>query len=129
VIVDADGRYYDGYDSFLRSPLWRGRRGAWLRKHGGFCRACGKRGLLDVHHLEYPPSLLGREPDECLTALCHGKRCHFTAHRYFESGAYESMRAATAAFIVDSRDHRRKVKARRSWVRRGLRRLLAPRVE
>jgi hypothetical protein len=53
-----------------------------------------------------------------------GKRCHFTAHRYFESGAYESMRDATAAFIADSRDHRRKVRARRRWLRRQVVRVL-----
>src|SRR3954447_14325843 len=120
MLVDAEGRTWRSYDAFIRSPLWRRRRGAWLRDNGPWCRACGGRGKLDVHHLEHPEGLLGAEPDDCLIALCHGKRCHFTAHRYFESDRYESMRAATYAFMNDSRGHRRKVQARRRCVRRVL---------
>jgi hypothetical protein len=120
VLVDGEGRFHHTYDEFLRSPLWRRRRDAWIRKDGPFCRACGRKGLLDVHHLEHVEGMLGNEPDSVLIALCQGRRCHFTAHRYFESGGYESMRAATEAFIRDSWNHRRKAKARRRLVRRTL---------
>ena len=120
MIVDYLGKTYRSYDAFLRSPVWKNRRGAWLRDNRPWCRACRRKGKLDVHHLEHPEGLLGAEPDDCLIALCHGRRCHFMAHRYFESGRYESMRAATWAFIWDSRNHRRKAKGRRRVLRRLL---------
>jgi hypothetical protein len=102
VIVDYLGNRYASYDAFLRGRIWRIRRGRWLRDKRPYCRACRRKGRLDVHHLEHPEGMLGNEPDDCLIALCHGRRCHFMAHRYFEGGRHESMRAATYAFIADS---------------------------
>src|SRR3954471_21191786 len=107
------------YGEFLRSPLWRRRRDAWIRKNGPYCRACGRTGLLDVHHLEHPEGMLGNEPDEGFIALCPVRtRSHFMAHPCFQSGRYESMRVTTWGFIAHSRGHRRKVRARRGWLRR-----------
>jgi hypothetical protein len=112
-------------EAFIGGRVWKIRRGRWLRDNRPFCRACFGTGRLDVHHYEYVEGQLGNEPDDCLVALCHGRSCHIGgAHFYIDSGRYPSRRAATEAFIRDSRDHRRKVKARRRLVRRVLVRLL-----
>jgi hypothetical protein len=71
-------------------------------------------------------SQLGNEPDDAPVALCHGRRsCHIGgAHGYIDSGRYPTRRAATEAFISDSRNHRRKAKGRRRALRRLLGRVL-----
>jgi hypothetical protein len=117
VIVDYLGNRYPSYDAFIRGQVWKVRRVRWLRDNKPYLpvRACFGTGRLDLHHYEYVEGQLGNEPDECLVALCHGRRsCHIGgAHAYIDSGRYPSRRAATEAFISDSWDHRRKAKGRR----------------
>jgi hypothetical protein len=107
MLADAEGLLWSDYGTFLRSPLWKRRRDAWLRSNGPWCRACGRTGLLDLHHLEHIEGLLGKEPDSALTALC--RRDHFLCHRYFERGRYATIREASAAAIRDVQTHKRKV--------------------
>src|SRR4051794_17978040 len=38
---------------YLRSSRWESFRRGWFTRHGGWCRACGSTGRLDLHHLTY----------------------------------------------------------------------------
>jgi hypothetical protein len=122
VIVGYLGNEYRSYDAFLRGRIWKVRRGRWLRDNKPYCRACFGTGRLDLHHFEYVEGQLGDEPDGCLVALW--PRCHRGAHAFIDSGRYPSRRAATEAFVRDSRSHHQKAAGRRRRVRRLLARIL-----
>jgi hypothetical protein len=58
VIVDYFGNHYPSYDAFLRGRIWKIRRDRWLRDKRPWCRACRRKGRLDVHHLEHLEGML-----------------------------------------------------------------------
>lgn len=77
------------YEEYLRSPEWRERRTAAIKRAGGKCEDCREehrtRGTIsghmvwpakEVHHLNY--ERLGNERPEDLVALC--ERHHLTRH-------------------------------------------------
>jgi hypothetical protein len=67
-------RRHVDYHDYINSAQWHRRRAAWLRKHGGWCRACYRKGgEVELHHLTY--ARLGRERDDDLMALCRTP-CH-----------------------------------------------------
>jgi 5-methylcytosine-specific restriction endonuclease McrA len=88
---------------YLSSRQWRRRRAAWFKRNGGYCRACGYTGRLDLHHKTY--ERLGHEYDRDLVALCRFH--HRQAHIAYDSGKYRSRAAATKV-VID----RAKTKAR-----------------
>jgi hypothetical protein len=60
------------HGEYLRSPEWRDRREAVLRRDGYVCQACMKNKATEVHHLSYKH--WRREPLFELVAVCH--YCH-----------------------------------------------------
>jgi len=64
------------YQRYLQSPQWKERREKALKKAGGKCSLCSKKGGLDVHHRDY--SRIGQERPTDLIAICRG--CHSTFH-------------------------------------------------
>ena len=64
------------YSDYLQTPHWQDKRAGAIRRAGGRCERCGKRGRLDVHHVTY--ARLGREADGDLVALC--RACHAAVH-------------------------------------------------
>ena len=64
------------YADYLNGRYWRRRRRMWLREHGAWCRSCGSRSGIQLHHRTY--DTLGNEADSDLVALCDS--CHRAAH-------------------------------------------------
>jgi 5-methylcytosine-specific restriction endonuclease McrA len=93
VLLGAFGRYLEArdrerrrearkqrqreYRRYLKSDGWRQRRQPALELAQGFCRDCGSRRDLDVHHLTYVRQ--GAERPEDLVALC--RQCHKARHK------------------------------------------------
>lgn len=66
-----------GYELYLRSPLWRARRGVWIAQARGRCEDCGRRRRpLTIHHTTY--RRLGHERRRDVRVLCWG--CHQARH-------------------------------------------------
>jgi 5-methylcytosine-specific restriction endonuclease McrA len=65
---------YSSYRAYLASPAWRQSpaRLSALRFAAGYCRLCGNRRPLEVHHSSY--ERLGREKGRDLVAIC--RPCH-----------------------------------------------------
>ena len=67
--------WFAAYDQYLRTPEWRYKRAAVLRRERGVCQGCG--GVADsVHHLTY--ERLRAELLFDLVAVC--RSCHQRAH-------------------------------------------------
>lgn len=64
------------YQEYLRSPRWRDKRAAVMRRAKGRCEYCRDRRARHVHHVTY--ARIFREPLRDLAALC--VRCHKKAH-------------------------------------------------
>ena len=100
------------YVKYLQSPQWRERKLAFMKRHGAYCRACYRIDKLDCHHDDY--ARLGHEDDNDLWILC--REHHQTAHRFYASGRYATLKAATWASVLAVRKHRKKVARRRKRV-------------
>ena len=61
------------YNEYLDSSIWKEKRRIALDRARNRCQVCNSRKNLEVHHRTYP-LILGNEPQEDLTVLCH--RCH-----------------------------------------------------
>jgi 5-methylcytosine-specific restriction endonuclease McrA len=46
--------WWQYYNAYLLSPVWRNKRALVLRRAGGVCEGCGAHGAAQVHHLRYP---------------------------------------------------------------------------
>jgi len=67
---------HDAYKRYMESARWARKRARVIARDGGVCTACGRRGVLHVHHLSY--KFFGREPMEDLVTLC--EQCHRDIH-------------------------------------------------
>jgi 5-methylcytosine-specific restriction endonuclease McrA len=65
------------YDAYMTSGRWARKRARVLARDGWRCTKCGRRGILQIHHLSY--RFFGREPLEDLVTLC--EQCHWDEHR------------------------------------------------
>lgn len=72
------------YQWFLKDPRWQNLRYWVLRRAGGRCEQCGKKGPLQIHHWFYGEGRNGKvkkpwdyKPRQ-LTAVC--RRCHIRLH-------------------------------------------------
>lgn len=63
------------YGQYVVSDAWRWFRADWMRRHGTYCKRCGRAGL-DLHHVSY--ARLGRERDDDVVLLC--RQCHEAFH-------------------------------------------------
>lgn len=63
------------YQRYLRSPRWRARWNAVMKRDNGKCRFCGKKAT-QVHHLTY--ARIFNEAMYDLVAICDG--CHKLVH-------------------------------------------------
>jgi 5-methylcytosine-specific restriction endonuclease McrA len=61
------------YKEYLSGTTWQIKRNLALERARNRCQLCNSRKNLEVHHRKYP-LILGNEPQEDLTVLCH--RCH-----------------------------------------------------
>jgi len=66
------------YLLYLRSPLWRLRRRAWILQARGRCQPCGSHRRLTIHHRTY--QRLGRERRSDVAVLCWN--CHRQQHNH-----------------------------------------------
>lgn len=64
---------WSDYGQYLRSPAWKRKRKAALKRDGYRCRVCNRGQYLEVHHRRYP-AVLGTESVNDLTTLCNS--CH-----------------------------------------------------
>lgn len=103
--------YRDRIRAYERTALWRARSRLFRVQHGYFCDACGRKGRIDAHHIQYG-KLDGMEPDWMLRGLC--RDCHTDVHERTRHGA--NLPDATNAVIRAQGRRKRK---------RGLRRLLS----
>ena len=72
-----------GYEWYLSSAKWQGKRRLKLAEVGNKCEECGAEGVLDVHHKTY--ARLGAEELADLEVLC--RPCHEKRHgREFTTG-------------------------------------------
>lgn len=69
-------RWWQWYDGYLRSPIWRRKRTAVMARSGGVCEICRSSPATEVHHETYDN--VGREPLTDLVAVCHN--CHTNCH-------------------------------------------------
>lgn len=60
------------YNDYLRSPAWRAKAEAVIRRAGGVCEACGTARATQAHHVTYRH--VGAEPLFDLRAVC--RPCH-----------------------------------------------------
>jgi hypothetical protein len=65
-------------DDYLRSDDWKRKRAVVLKRDNYRCSFCGARAT-QVHHKQYAPRNIGREPIEWLVSVC--KSCHERQHR------------------------------------------------
>lgn len=66
----------EAYSRYLRSPQWRERRDAAVKRAKGKCELCSSKQRLNVHHRFY--GRIGQERPEDLTVLC--EPCHEKFH-------------------------------------------------
>lgn len=64
--------FFEAHSNYLRSPEWKARRVAVLRRDGYICQACLQNEASQVHHLTYKH--WGHEPLFELVSVC--KPCH-----------------------------------------------------
>lgn len=66
--------HYDGYEEYLRHPVFRAARACAMRRARGRCERCGQVPPTEVHHVRYP--LWGAfDTADNLQAVCHGCHC------------------------------------------------------
>lgn len=74
-------RHSQKYIAYMKSPAWKERREATLRRARANCEHCGRSasaaGPLEIHHLTY--ERLGDEAPSDLVALCNS--CHKVADK------------------------------------------------
>ena len=68
----------DEYIEYLAGPSWRWKREQAFALHGRFCRRCGTRRTLHVHHVTYA-RLFDEDVARDLEILC--ELCHAAVHR------------------------------------------------
>lgn len=73
---EINGKWWSGYNQYLKSPEWAARREKVLNRAGGMCEGCLERRATQVHHLTYKH--VGREPLFDLVAICD--ECHDMVH-------------------------------------------------
>lgn len=84
------------YYTYIESPDWRERARLVADRDGNRCQDCGRRGILNVHHLTY-----ARLCDELHTDLitvcwdCHESR-HLNHWRTSPGGGWDSLGTQTA---------------------------------
>ena len=64
------------YKEYLKSPKWKAKRAAALKRDKGMCRLCGEFAT-QVHHATYKRR--GKERISDLTSLCQS--CHEKFHK------------------------------------------------
>ncbi len=64
-------------DTYLNSDDWKRKRALVLKRDRYRCVYCGTRAT-QVHHKQYAPRNIGREPIEWLVSVC--KSCHDQQH-------------------------------------------------
>lgn len=74
--VAQNREWWDWYNAYLRSPVWRERAAMVRRRAGGICEGCGTQPATQVHHLTYKH--VGREFLWELRAVC--EECHDRIH-------------------------------------------------
>lgn len=73
--VDLE-HWFEWYNEYLTSPLWRERRNLIIQRAKGRCEVCQARAAYQIHHLTY--ARVGRELPDDLVAVCD--RCHDDYH-------------------------------------------------
>lgn len=79
--AEQSKEWWARYDAYMRSPQWREKRDAVMRRAGGFCEGCGKERATQVHHLTY--AHLCAEFLWELRAVC--TPCHERIHQEMEA--------------------------------------------
>lgn len=72
--------FFKEHDAYLRSPEWRRKRAAVLKRSQGLCEGCGQVRAIQVHHLHYD-----NWKEEFLwelVAVCNA--CHERVHAHRE---------------------------------------------
>lgn len=69
--------FWESYNTYLQSDVWRVKRGLVMQRANGVCECCGQHRAKQVHHLEYP-QIFGHEPLWTLRAVCLA--CHEIIH-------------------------------------------------
>jgi len=75
-VHDYNKAWWEWYNEYLNSPIWKSRRDAVLKRSGYKCEACGADHAVHVHHVSYRH--VGAEPFWDLRAVC--KECHLVLH-------------------------------------------------
>lgn len=85
------------YKKYIASPKWKAKCEQYFAVYGYWCKACGKKRDLHIHHLSY--DRFGRELLSDLISLC--QEHHRGAHAYHRKlGARAvTIRVATLAYI------------------------------
>ena len=61
---------------YFKTNVWKIKRKMVLERCKGICEKCGKKKVVDIHHLNYDS--LGQERLESLIGLC--RKCHKKEH-------------------------------------------------
>ena len=69
---DFNAAWWQWYNQYLESRVWKERRAKVIYRAKGVCEACGEARPTEIHHLAYKN--VGREPLFDLVAVCH--ECH-----------------------------------------------------
>jgi len=72
--------WWKWYDGYLKTPAWRERSSAAIKRAGGVCEGCGVRPAVHAHHVTYEH--VGEEFLWELRAVCTA--CHDRAHAKVE---------------------------------------------
>lgn len=85
VLAVRSTEWFQHYDAYLDTPLWRARRQRVLQRAKWLCEGCGDREATQAHHLRYPRDCVPGSPEWTaqeklfdLVAVCD--RCHRDVH-------------------------------------------------
>jgi len=74
--------WFNVYNKYLRSDVWKRKRVAVLKRAGFKCECCGTNDAVQVHHTKYPRDYFGLEPLWDLRAVCFD--CHRVIHPHMD---------------------------------------------
>lgn len=78
--LDQRADWFRQHSAYLRTPAWKARRAAVLRRAQGVCEGCGQADATQVHHLTYDH--WQNEFLWELVAICDG--CHERVHPHMD---------------------------------------------
>ena len=78
----VDREWFEVYNKYLQSRVWKLKRLAVLNRAGCRCECCGTNDAVQVHHTKYPKDYFGLEPLWDLRAVCLD--CHRVIHPHMD---------------------------------------------